>query len=320
MKRFKNILYVSDSDSPEDAAIDRAVALSINNQAGLSVLSVLPAVTGAIGLPPGGKLLDDVQGNQIDTERIRLQALVAGRATPEPIKTTVVVGKSFIEIIHAVLTDQYDLVIKLATSPDALPRLFGSDDMHLLRKCPCPVWLLKPAGRNTFRQIMVAVDFDVPDHAGVAAGANPDLLQLAASLAIAETASLHVLHVWEAPDAALIQSWSDNPETDSRVYLDNERRMHEQGMLELQSTLRKLIGEAAFNHLETRFHLVEGRPAIEIPTQAAQLAADLVVMGTVARTGIPGFIIGNTAEDVFSQLACSLLAIKPPGFVSPVTL
>jgi nucleotide-binding universal stress UspA family protein len=46
---------------------------------------------------------------------------------------------------------------------------------------------------------------------------------------------------------------------------------------------------------------------------------DVLVMGTVARTGIPGFIIGNTAESVVQQLSCSLLALKPNGFISPVT-
>jgi nucleotide-binding universal stress UspA family protein len=51
-----------------------------------------------------------------------------------------------------------------------------------------------------------------------------------------------------------------------------------------------------------------------------QLEADLIVMGTVARTGIPGFIMGNTAEAILNQIDCSVLAIKPPGFVTPVTL
>jgi len=50
------------------------------------------------------------------------------------------------------------------------------------------------------------------------------------------------------------------------------------------------------------------------------LDVDLMIMGTVARTGIPGFFIGNTAESILSQIDCSVLTIKPPGFVSPVNL
>jgi nucleotide-binding universal stress UspA family protein len=41
-------------------------------------------------------------------------------------------------------------------------------------------------------------------------------------------------------------------------------------------------------------------------------------MGTVARTGVRGFIMGNTAETVLEQIDCSVLAIKPQGFVTPV--
>jgi len=41
-------------------------------------------------------------------------------------------------------------------------------------------------------------------------------------------------------------------------------------------------------------------------------------MGTVARTGISGFIIGNTAENILEEISCSLIALKPEGFVSPV--
>jgi nucleotide-binding universal stress UspA family protein len=53
---------------------------------------------------------------------------------------------------------------------------------------------------------------------------------------------------------------------------------------------------------------------------AKQLPADLVVTGTVGRTGIPGFFIGNTAESLMQVLNLPVLAVKPAKFVSPVTL
>ena len=46
----------------------------------------------------------------------------------------------------------------------------------------------------------------------------------------------------------------------------------------------------------------------------------LIIMGTVGRTGIPGFIMGNTAETILNRIDCSVLAIKPDGFVTPVRL
>jgi len=41
-------------------------------------------------------------------------------------------------------------------------------------------------------------------------------------------------------------------------------------------------------------------------------------MGTVCRTGVAGLFIGNTAEKVLRQVDCSLLTVKPEGFVTPV--
>jgi nucleotide-binding universal stress UspA family protein len=82
----------------------------------------------------------------------------------------------------------------------------------------------------------------------------------------------------------------------------------------------RLLGQEAFDYLKPRTHLVRGGPRREIPVLAERLGIDLVVMGTVARTGIPGFIMGNTAESILEQIGCSVLAIKPPGFASPVAL
>jgi nucleotide-binding universal stress UspA family protein len=80
------------------------------------------------------------------------------------------------------------------------------------------------------------------------------------------------------------------------------------------------LGEAAVDYLKPKIHLVKGRARKEIPALAREIDCDLVVMGTVARTGIPGFIMGNSAEAILSQIDCSVLAIKPPGFTSPVSL
>ncbi|MEN8233111.1 MAG: hypothetical protein ABFR35_10600 [Thermodesulfobacteriota bacterium] len=37
-------------------------------------------------------------------------------------------------------------------------------------------------------------------------------------------------------------------------------------------------------------------------------------------TGIPGFILGNTAEKVLHRVDYSVLMVKPEDFISPVTI
>ena len=51
-----------------------------------------------------------------------------------------------------------------------------------------------------------------------------------------------------------------------------------------------------------------------------RLDVDLVVMGTVGRTGLKGLIMGNTAETILRSVRCSVLAVKPEGFVTPVRI
>lgn len=46
-----------------------------------------------------------------------------------------------------------------------------------------------------------------------------------------------------------------------------------------------------------------------------QLLLDLVIMGTLARSGLKGIVIGNTAESVLGALNCPVLRVKPIGFV-----
>ena len=63
-------------------------------------------------------------------------------------------------------------------------------------------------------------------------------------------------------------------------------------------------------------------PSVEVDRKLLdaieETGADLVVMGTVARTGVPGFFIGNTAERIVSRLRCSALTVKPGEFHTPI--
>ena len=67
---------------------------------------------------------------------------------------------------------------------------------------------------------------------------------------------------------------------------------------------------------EEHIHLREGDPAEEIPSIADKIKAELVVLGTVARTGVKNLVMGGTAERMLQRLNCDVLALKPEGFGS----
>lgn len=321
MKRFTNILYVAEPGVEQEVAIARAVSLALNSQAQLTVLAVLPPMTAGIAMPPGGPITAQLQQRMQEEARHALESLIAPYRDQLEIRIEVCEGRLFQEAILAVLREGYDLLLKPAENPETIQRLFGSDDMHLLRKCPCPVWLTKPGEAANYDTILAAIDFDPWQPESIEQPLNHHLLELGASLALSDFATLHLAHAWEAFAEEIVQHWSDHPASDTAEYVEGERLRHQAGLERLVRILQREVNdEKAWEYLAPRLHLPKGAARKVIPELAIQLKADLVVMGTVGRTGIPGLIIGNTAEAILDQLTCSVLAIKPPGFVSPITL
>ncbi|MDX1593812.1 MAG: universal stress protein, partial [Gammaproteobacteria bacterium] len=110
------------------------------------------------------------------------------------------------------------------------------------------------------------------------------------------------------------------PEDEVLAYVENVRGEHEDRLDDLLEELLSPSEADALHYLEPTKHLVKGWAREEIPRLAHEIEADLVVMGTVARSGIPGLFMGNTAETILNRIDCSVMAIKPPGFRTPVTL
>ncbi|MNN76326.1 Universal stress protein E [compost metagenome] len=68
--------------------------------------------------------------------------------------------------------------------------------------------------------------------------------------------------------------------------------------------------QAEFDIKDDRLHVAEGPADVLIPYTANKYDAVVTVIGTVARTGISGALIGNTAEVVLDSLECDVLVLK----------
>ncbi len=79
------------------------------------------------------------------------------------------------------------------------------------------------------------------------------------------------------------------------------------------------LGPETSRFPKPKVHLVKSWARTEIPFLVRELGADLVVVGTGARTGIGGLLVGNTVEMLLTQIDCLALTLKPEGFLSPVT-
>ncbi|WP_100754119.1 universal stress protein [Vibrio salilacus] len=308
MSMFKHMLFIYNDDNEQETSLANALQLASHSQAKLTIIYVLEKNNSA-------QNLDDIEHSILCFKRDKIGKLCNKLPFVIPPTVLLSVGKLYLEVIRTILASDIDLVIKKADNPHWTDRLFGSNDIHLLRKCPCPLLLMKPNDSIHYKNILAAVDFGLFDKES---HINEQICSLAFNLSIAEFAQLHIANAWEIPYAGFASVWLD-----SSTNVENKMQQEEKAnsYSQINNILDKLeitFGDTSINYLKPLVHLPKGNAVEVLPKLITSLNIDLVVMGTLSRTGISGMLIGNTSEEIINQLSCSILAVKPVGFISPV--
>lgn len=308
MRQFRNILFVSQGIGDDTESLKQALSLARNGGATLHALIAVPPFPKALS-----RYSEAWERSLIDRFRHQLEACAAALGiSPAPeIRPIVKSGKTpSVRIIRYVLRQSYDLLVKQA-EPFESGQGFSALDMQLLRQCPCPVWLCRTLSHPTAEaRVAVAVDPVNEDQAGHDLAV--DLLKLGRTVADAYSGELAVVSCWdyEFEEDLRNNPWVRVPEDELQRTMAATERAH-------RDALDQLMGEAQIGGRIGLYHL-KGRPDRAIPAFVADSRIDILIMGTVARAGIPGFVMGNTAENVLRRLDSSLLVLKPRGFVSSV--
>lgn len=308
MQRFKNILFVTEQDMIDKLALDRAMALAKSNSAKLTMFDVVPGASSDFSDDSQPAELHSFQDIVLTKRREQLEQMINETRIDYPgvtISIEIRAGRPFLEVIKAIQNNGHDLVIKVReTNDDVLQRVYGSTDFKLMRKCPCPVWIIKPTNRKRFSRILAAVD---PDPLNPE---SPDrlIMDIATSLAETEKSELFVVHAWQIKNEAMLR--------ESLIPKNEINELRRSVQLSHQHQL-DLLEKYYCDHKKT-VHLIPGPPGQIIPAFTKDNEIDLIVMGTVGRTGIAGLLIGNTAEKILNSVDCSVLTVKPEGFNFPV--
>lgn len=317
IKRFKSILAVVTEDSLTDVALDRAVHLAKVNEAALTLVDVIDAAPGELAklmATLSGRRGPEIEDDVIAYHRDRLTQLAeTARAQGVEVTEAVLQGTPSVEVICMVLREGHDIVIKGATAAPHGRGVMTGFDMHLLRKCPCPVWMLMGPGDGEFDKILATVD---PKPTGDDARDKLDrlVMDLATSLGERDKAEVQVIHSWFLQEEHALRHGRYSKALSGKVdaLLDSEE-IAARGRV---ASLMTDYPQVPTNNV----HILKGNPGDVIAEYAEHEKVDLIVMGTVGRTGLSGFIMGNTAETILNRVKCSVIAVKPEGFVSPVTL
>jgi len=252
-------------------------------------------------------------------ERTRLEAMPALVQAGPDAALEVVVGKAFMEIIRRAVALQCDLVIKAAEQLPAPQRfLRASTDQHLLRKCPCPVWLQTEQAPSQPGCVLACIDVDEADSAepDTLRGLNRKVIEAARLIAAPQGPGVVALHAWEAAGEGAL--WAFGGGAEARALADAYVKEVRLGRDRAVHALVSTFDDAGAGLPPITPRLARGAPETIIQHQAEALGAALVVIGTVARTGLGGVIIGNTAENIINSITLPVLAVKPDGFVCPL--
>lgn len=223
----------------------------------------------------------------------------------------VLFGIPFIQVIRLVEYHKYDLVVISAL----YKRHYSSEQLssmikHLMRKSSVPVWATSNTGPHAPEHIMVSVDLISNDEENT--NLNKRILNQGIGIARVFNAKLTIFHAWHLYGESYLSTWGRKSPMDIALMGKAEKEKK-------HAMMRELLLPFNYND-NVDLVLQEGNTEVEINKFVQQENVDLIVMGTVCRTGISGYVIGNTAETILDSVHCSALTIKPEGFKSPIQL
>lgn len=291
---------------PVEQAIREAIWVARHSKAPLTFFAAIDVPSHDVYL--SGDDLDRFSDRLHDSAARILNELV-DRAASHGVSATskLATGSGWRELIREVLRKQHDLVVVGARNKGSVERfLFGSTTMKLLHNCPCPVWVTQPEPRDYPKNILATSDFSA---------VSDDVIRLAAAIAGAAGAKLHLLH---AVDCPLDRLWGPALiDFNTQVY---HQKMIAQAKEQLAAQAARVL--PAPSGLEFELHVTERVIVADMAISEfiKKHHIDLLAIGTMARGGIPGVFIGNTAERLLTTVHCSLLAVKPADFECPISL
>lgn len=200
--------------------------------------------------------------------------------------------------IRVMAEDDYDLVIRSAASHHSLlDRILPHEDWNLLRHAPGPVLLVKKHQQQHNHSILCAIDATSkdPGHGAI----NDNILAYGEQFADILSSQLHLMNAYPISSIAFSMLPSASTPNDLNTYLQKHH------LTACERYARR------YNIEEEHLHLTEGEPGDAIVDLGRNLDVDLIILGTVARSGMKAILLGNTAEQVVEQTDADVLAVKP---------
>ncbi len=307
---FRNILFPTDFTSHARSALKYAAAFARQSHGRVVMFSVQTARVPANLMTLPERILQDQEKNWLLQLRGQVNELLTDPLFEGlEIEPVIVEGEPAGEIAKAVRDYDVDLVTVVTHGRRGLARaLFGSTAEEIIAEAPCPVLTIRPPqhdfvhhrGSETeirLNRILVATNF----RSSSIIAAN-----VARELARTSGAELHAIYVI-----------GDYFEQISVMFPEGGRSALSRMREEVQSRMQSFAGE---NDGRVKTHVAEGRPYAEIVRLAAEIDADLIVIGTTVHASLFGGApaLGTEIERVVRNAPCPVLCVPSGRVVTPL--
>lgn len=306
MLDINHILVVLDYDHPEQHAFDRALTLASSVKADITILGSCYE-----SYCEESSSLEAETKNKIKSALIKNCQLWLNSFIDEAEKQGLDISTEVhwqTNLHNAVMcsmnASDYDLVIK-ATKPHhgIVDRIFTHSDWNILRHCPAPVMLVKSSKPWANNRILASIDATSHDEGHRLI--NENILDFAEHLADHFLTDLHLVNSYPMVALAFAMVPEVTAPNDIQNYITKQHR----------TECEKYAHKYSIN--EDHIHITEGDPDDVVEIMSKEIDADLVVIGSVARQGFSGVLLGNTAERIVDRVSADVLVIKPLDGVKP---
>ncbi len=283
MKLIERILVATDFSPVSDNAVKTAAFVAKQFNAEVFLLHVMPADVEASATERSD--MEKKLADRLETaaEGLRAEGI-------ESVETLLSTGVPFDQIDQtATQRDVNVIIIGGGSTTDSGQFYLGTTAGRLRRRSAKAVWIVRPGAASEISKILCPVDFSE---------ASARALKNAIHLARKFRGQLTVLSVIQS-----LASYYDEPVDLAADPKDAGAKSH---LREFDKFLRKFdFEDVHWNKVMTR-----GKPQGEILKIARESAVDLLVMGSVGRTGVSRILIGGVARKVAQQMPCSIITVR----------
>lgn len=290
-----SILVATDFSDTSRPALRVAARLAKDHGEALRVIHFVEGATS----PPWDsqyKLPDDVASEfreeALEKLETFLDEVVPGDARPAECELEVGLGSPGPGLPERAEEGDVELVVVGATGRNRVAELLlGSTAEDVVRSSEPPVLVVpEEVGSGSYDRIVAPVDFSECSRRS---------LELAATFARKEGATLHILHSHIPPtsDASTLSPMK-TPERIEEIETKREEQFE------------TFVGTFDLDDLSVETELAVGTPDSAIVDAVEAEAADLVVMGTHGRRGVERLFLGSTAAKILRRMPCSVLTVR----------